>query len=76
MNRNNEIIEYIDRILQNEKYINTEDVMNMLNVKKQEILQALYTKGGYCITGALVDYGTISKLKNESTIMSNKFKTD
>ena len=76
MGRENEILEYINSRLEGNNELSTKDVMNDLNVTKQEILIALYGKGGYCITGALVDYGTISKLKNESTTMSNKLKTD
>ena len=62
MNRNDEIIVFVDNALKDNDSINTIDVMNTLEVTKQEILQALYTKGGYYITGALTDYGTISKL--------------
>ena len=62
MDRSNEIIQYVDTLLETNESINTKDVMETLNVPKQEIFIALYTKGGYTITGALVDYGTISKL--------------
>ena len=60
MGRENEILEYINSRLESNNELSTKDVMNDLNVTKQEILIALYGKGGYCITGALVDYGTIS----------------
>ena len=62
MDRSNEIIQYVDNLLQDKESIDTKDVMNGLNVSKQEIFIALYTKGGYAITGALTNYGTISKL--------------
>lgn len=63
MDRSNEIIQYVDAELVNKESVDTKDVMNALNVAKQEIFIALYTKGGYTITGALTNYGTISKLK-------------
>ena len=63
MDRSNEIIVFVDNALKDNDSIDTKDVMISLEVTKQEILQALYTKGGYCITGALSNYGTISKLK-------------
>lgn len=63
MNRSNEIIVFVDNALKDNDSIDTKDVMNALNVAKQEIFIALYTKGGYTITGALTNYGTISKLK-------------
>ena len=63
MDRSNEIIVFVENALKDNDSINTKDVMNTLEVTKQQILVALYSKGGYVITGALVDYGTISKLR-------------
>ena len=63
MNRSNEIIVFVDNALKDNDSIDTKDIMISLEVTKQDIFKALYSKGGYCITGALVDYGSISKLK-------------
>ena len=62
MNRSNEIIVFVDNALKDNDSIDTKDVMISLEVSKQDILKALYDKGGYCISGALTDYGSISKL--------------
>lgn len=63
MNRSNEIIVFVDNTLKDNDSIDTKDVMISLEVSKQDILKALYGKGGYCITGALSNYGAISKIK-------------
>jgi hypothetical protein len=62
MDRNEEILAFVNNALKDNESISTEDVMNTLDVTKQEIISTLYTKGGYCITGALTSYGSISKL--------------
>lgn len=63
IDRSNEIVVFVDSALANSTSISTKDVMVSLDVTKQQILTALYSKGGYCITGALTKYGVISKLK-------------
>lgn len=62
IDRNDEIIVFVDSALQSTDSIDTKDVMVSLEVTKQQIFAALYGKGGYCITGAYTNYGAISKL--------------
>jgi len=62
IDRNNEIIVFVENALKDNNSIDIEDVVISLEVSKQDVFEALHDKGGYCIAGALTDYGTISKL--------------